>query len=495
MKGASEELLELVRSLTGAEKRYFRRFTQGLGGEGDRVYLRLYDFLASDPVGDDATVRTHFAGEKFLHQLPVAKRYLQDLILDALRAFDKGKSPGLELADRLDKIELLFRRRQFPAAERQVQQARKLVAALDQPLRQLDVVRWEMRLVRVGDPSALPERLAALHTEERALLTAIATESALMDCYDQGFALTTQQGRMDKAVLQQAVQRLEQAPILQRPFDDLSFEGKIMLLYTQAWIGFLSGDGQRFIGAHRTMLGIWEARPARLRLEPERYFRTLFAFLNSILDAGQASEVTTTLAKLRRQLVRSKELARTNAHRVHHLELLYYLRAERIDDAAQAGHDLAQALDDAEAVTAAMRFASTVNLVTLYFCLEQWDTCRQWLKRLERLPEHKSRPELGLMSQFIHIVLALECADFERAEQLARRLLQRHQAPGSRFHDELALLQDFADHAQGEDRLKRIHFALHDLRFADMPFGLALRRWTQARMQGGSIRAGFVPKA
>lgn len=494
VKGASEELLDLIRGLTGAEKRYFRRFAQGLGGEGDRVYLRLYDFLATDPVGDDTAVRAHFAGEKFLHQLPVAKRYLQDLILDALRAFDKGKSPGLELSDRLDQIELLFRRRLYKGAERQAQQARKLAVALDQPLKLLDILRWEMRIARVGSQPEIPGRLEVLHADERAVLATIATEAALLECYDTAFALTTQAGTGDRAQLKAAAEALDRTPVLQNPLASLSFESKILLLYTSAWIGFLCGDAQRFTEAHRTMLGVWEDSPARLRLEPERYFRTLFAFLNSILDADQPAEITSTLAKLRRQLGRSRELTRSNAHRVYHLELLYFLRLERLDEAARAGEDLAEALQSADAVTAAMRFGSTLNLTTLHFCLERWQDALTWLKRLERLPEFRARPELGFMTQVLRIIIALECADFEQAEQLARRLLARNQAADSRFHSELPLLQAFADHASGDLRMKLLHFELHSARIEAMPFAIACQLWAKARLQGRSIRAVMQAK-
>jgi hypothetical protein len=489
LKSASEELLELIHGLTGAEKRYFRRFAQGLGGEGDRVYLRLYDFLASDPAGDDAAIRAHFAGEKFLHQLPVAKRYLHDLILDALRAFDRGKSPSLELADRLNKIELLFRRRLYKGARRQVQQMRKLADALDMPLWQLDTLRWDMRLVRaLGEPD-MPAQLAALHAEERQLLAAISLEAALLGCYDQAFVLTTQHGSGDRAAIAATAEALGKAAVLGTPIEALTFEGKILLLYTQAWIGFLTGDATRFITAHRTMLGVWEANEARLRLEPERYFRTLFAFLNSILDAGQPAEVTVTLAKLRRQLSRSKELERSNAHRVYHLELLYFLRMERIDEAARAGQDLADALSGAEGLTAAMRFGSTLNLATLHFCLERWADCSDWLKRLERLPEFKARPELTFTAQLLRVVLALETGDFERAEHLSRRLQQRHEAPDSRFHPEMALLAHLLAHAEGHDRRPDIHTALHSDRIAALPFAIALQRWATARLHSRSIRA------
>ena len=489
MKSASEELLELIHGLTGAEKRYFRRFAQGVGGEGDRVYLRLYDFLASDPSGDDTAIRAHFAGEKFLHQLPVAKRYLQDLILDALRAYDRGKSPSLELADRLNKIELLFRRRLYKGARRQVQQVRKLADALDMPLWQLDIVRWDMRLVRALGEADMPAQLTALHAEEHRLHAAIAQEAALLDCYDQAFVLTTQHGSGDRAAIAATAEALGKAAALDTPIEALTFEGKILLLYTQAWIGFLTGDATRFITAHRTMLGVWEANEARLRLEPERYFRTLFAFLNSILDAGQPAEVTVTLAKLRRQLGRSKELERSNAHRVYHLELLYFLRMERIDEAARAGQDLAEALSGAEGLTAAMRFGSTLNLATLHFCMERWADCSDWLKRLERLPEFKARPELAFTAQLLRVVLALETGDFERAELMARRLQQRHEAPDSRFHPEQALLGHLLAQAEGHDRRSEIHTALHSDRVAALPFAIALQRWAAARLHGRSIRA------
>ena len=499
MKGQSEELLELIRGLTAAEKRYFRRYGAGVGGEGERQYLRLYEFLANHQDPTDAAIRAHFEGEAFLRQLPVAKHYLLNLILDALRAYDQGKTPSLELTDRLDKIELLYRRRMFKGAAHQVLLARKLALALEQPAKMLELLRWDLRLVRHAAGKEMATRLQALHTEETHILQALQAEADMMRAYDQAYTLLASAGSTPRETIQSECTRLLALPVMQQDPGSMGFETRIMYHYIQAWLSYLQGDIRAYIAAHKVMLGVWEATPARLRLETERYFRTLLAYVDSTIEAALLPEVPPTLAKLRRLLQRSKELTRSDGHRVFHAELRYYLNTAQFETAAHTAPDLIESLRAAQTLSGNMRIAIHANLSVLWFCLERWTDTYQWLEKLLRIPETSPRIELTLMARIMRIVCSWERQEFDRAEQQARALRKTISKEGPKIARLLTLADTLFQMASAQiddaQAYPIIATELNQDGLSSLPFAREISTWATARHTSGNLKQAFIKMA
>src|SRR5688572_15097042 len=101
-------LFSLVKSLSKTEKRYFRIFA-GMSGR-DVNYLQLFDVIERQEQYDEEAVRAKFKGEKFVNQLHVAKIYLTELIMKALRNYHAGSSIEFTILDLLKDAELLFNR-------------------------------------------------------------------------------------------------------------------------------------------------------------------------------------------------------------------------------------------------------------------------------------------------------------------------------------------------------------------------------------------------
>lgn len=101
----SEDLFQLIKSLSKSEKRYFKLMASVQKGETN--YMRLFDLLEEMPEYDEDAVRAHFAGERFINQLNVTKHYLYELILKSLRAYHTEYSARAQITDLLKSAEIL----------------------------------------------------------------------------------------------------------------------------------------------------------------------------------------------------------------------------------------------------------------------------------------------------------------------------------------------------------------------------------------------------
>jgi hypothetical protein len=110
-KNAFDKLFRLVKSLTPAEKRYFKIFVQNKA-ERESKYSRLFDLVDAAAEFDDEKLKTKIYksqpadGKKY----PELKSYLYDLVLRSLQSFDEQHTVESRLNHLLQGVAALFKR-------------------------------------------------------------------------------------------------------------------------------------------------------------------------------------------------------------------------------------------------------------------------------------------------------------------------------------------------------------------------------------------------
>lgn len=120
----SNELFELIKSLTKSEKRHFKLHCRLHRGRNN--YERLFDAIERQQQYDEAAIRQEFAGETFVRQLHATKYYLRQLILRTLRSYHAGNSKSVEARQCLRDAEILFNKELYFQANTALQKAERL---------------------------------------------------------------------------------------------------------------------------------------------------------------------------------------------------------------------------------------------------------------------------------------------------------------------------------------------------------------------------------
>lgn len=71
----STDLFELIKALSGSEKRYLKLYAASIGGKKDSAYLRLFDAVNRMTEYDERLLKQQLKNEAFVKQLSVAKNY------------------------------------------------------------------------------------------------------------------------------------------------------------------------------------------------------------------------------------------------------------------------------------------------------------------------------------------------------------------------------------------------------------------------------------
>ncbi len=139
------DLLLLIQALTSAEKRYFKVFaSQHIKGKKNN-YIALFDVLDNLKI-DERDIATVFKGEPFAKQLRFTRHYLYKLILKSLRSFHSEDSHHYELYLLIVNVHVLYRKKLYEQAYKQLKKAKKMAYGIDKNACALDIINLEVVL-------------------------------------------------------------------------------------------------------------------------------------------------------------------------------------------------------------------------------------------------------------------------------------------------------------------------------------------------------------
>lgn len=102
----STDLFDLIKSLTGSEKRYFRLSTSLQ--QGNKEYLKLFEAVDSQNVYDEKAIRLRFKNESSVKNITFTKNYLQKLIFRSLNSYNEERSIDSQLTNILNRCRILL---------------------------------------------------------------------------------------------------------------------------------------------------------------------------------------------------------------------------------------------------------------------------------------------------------------------------------------------------------------------------------------------------
>lgn len=175
---ASDHLHRLIRSLSRAEKRYFKLHTARHMVGGQSNMQTLFDAIAGMEEYDERALLDRFEHEAFTNRFAITKRRLYESVLRSLDAFHADASIDARLHRSLNQVEILYRRALYDDASKLLAGVRRSARQHDKQAVLVAVRQWEQRLVEVGN-------YARLSTAD------------LNDFLEQGAALLEEQAQLD----------------------------------------------------------------------------------------------------------------------------------------------------------------------------------------------------------------------------------------------------------------------------------------------------------
>jgi hypothetical protein len=170
MRSSSNELYQLIWSMTKTEKRYFKLYAEQNTLKANNNYLKLYDAVEKQVHKDDGyeedKIIKKFKNETFVKYLPSTKYQLYKLILKCMHQYNGGSSVEAELAEMMHNVEYLRGKRLFDQAWKTLRNARKKAEKHERFAKLMDINIQELELIEeIVEPDQALKRLEKYRSE------------------------------------------------------------------------------------------------------------------------------------------------------------------------------------------------------------------------------------------------------------------------------------------------------------------------------------------
>jgi tetratricopeptide (TPR) repeat protein len=141
----SNELFDLIKSLSKSEKRFFKLSSSLQSGE--KNYLKIFDFIDKQGEYNEDELKETFKKERFINHLPSEKNHLYKLILKSLRGFHSDNSINSVLKEEIKNVEILYKKSLYKECRKFLMRAKKTAEEHEKFYYWFELISWEKLLI------------------------------------------------------------------------------------------------------------------------------------------------------------------------------------------------------------------------------------------------------------------------------------------------------------------------------------------------------------
>lgn len=417
-KTPSTRLFLLVKSLSGAEKRYFHIATQSdKGGK----YIQLFDAIEAQDVFDEAALQMAVYG-----QYPVAgkkyselKAYLYDALLKHLADFDAQASVDNTLKAMLLSIRSLFKRRLIDDCRYQLRRAKKLASTHEQFVTLLELLDWEKQIMYAeADIDFFDRHLTDIHAQETACLAKMDNLKGYETLFYELYVLMRKNTLKSEAG-QRQIEAWYAHPLLADEAVCGSYKARVLYYRIHAILRHQQRQMDAFYDYCKRLLAVMESDPLLLRDETAHYIAALSNFATSCGYEGRYDELNDCLQKLRKVTPTTLDDA-LKIHRQYYTNYFSLcINTGRFDEGVTA---LRQHLQEAETLDKHLfeRSSFYFQYFYIYFGVGDFSEALTHLNRWLDLPRTIEQQDLQSLARLLNLLVHFELGNTLVVDSLLR---------------------------------------------------------------------------
>lgn len=423
MKTVSDDLFQLIHSLSKQEKRYFKlHATRHVIGKENK-YVQLFDAIEKQNHYDEGKIKRKFKGQAITNQLHVAKNYLYHLILNSLRNYHEAN-----LEDKfytwMRNAQLLFDKGLYKQSEKSLNKAKKSAIENERFLQMLEIYRWEHQIAHSrNDFNRLDEYTQKGIQEEFEVLAKYQNFLEFQALNDRVFIPYWKKGAIRSEKEKTALKRLFQKPIFQKPENANSFRARYFYFNARFSSHLFLGELNESYQCIRQMVQMFEALdPKKVKGKLIRYYSSALINLAIVQHRlHKFDEILQTLQQLRQVPTESPEQKRRLLIRSFNLEINLYLHTGQFSSGVQQIKELEPVFEKyQQEINKQQRIGTYYNLAYLYFGAANYDRALDWINALLQDPAIKTRADIHCFGRILNLIIHYELGNDQLLEYIVK---------------------------------------------------------------------------
>jgi len=279
----SNELFQLVKSLTKSEKRYFKLSSSLQAGE--KNYMKIFDTIDLQDEYDESAIKEKFSGETFIKHFPSEKNHLYSLILKSLRGFYADKSAAAILQEQIRNVELLYNKALYSECSKIIKKAKKIAYSYEKFYFLLDLIAWEKRLSEEEfSRGNFKKDLDLLVQEETDCLEKLRNIAEYQKLYSKINFAIKEAGYSRNKKEQQIIDDIANHPLIVGKNTALSKKAATACYSIQGLRAITERDVEKSTINFKKVMKIMEDNPFIMKELPQRYIKALNAVMFDYMD-------------------------------------------------------------------------------------------------------------------------------------------------------------------------------------------------------------------
>lgn len=294
----SNELFNLIKSLTKSEKRFFKLHSSLQDGE--KNYLKIFDAIDKQSEYDEADIKGQFEGEVFIKHFPSEKNHLYKLILKSLRAYHSENSISSILKQEIKNIEILYNKALFNECNKFLMRAKKQAIAHEKFYFLFELISWEkMLLEEAFEDGKFTKDLDTLIMEEQEVIEKLRNLAAYHVLYSKINYVFRSGGFARDEESRKLITEIASHPLIVGKNTALSNRAATICYYTQGFCNLANGNHDVAFEKFWKVRSILDNNPNLKKDLSKRYTRTLANIIGTLIDKRDFKEASKVISDMR----------------------------------------------------------------------------------------------------------------------------------------------------------------------------------------------------
>lgn len=419
---ADDSLFLLIKSLSQAEKRYFKVFAgRHVIGEKNH-YVDLFDAIERQvkrSLFDEKKLISFFKNR--IAHFPSAKHYLFEIILKSLRAFHEGELIHQQVNDRINDIKLLMRRGLYKRSMKLLMVAKKMAESIDDPLIMLELLHLERRHAQLLKYKTTAIVYRTIQNKELECVRKVENDTTYRHIHDRCYILVQQQ---------QIIQDKETKGLLNKAdINKLLKQNKRALTFTSQWNNLLSRSNYAQLlrkpdkskEEMKQLMSLFDSHPIMKREYASEYISILANYLHTCFHQGDFEEFPKVLTKIKKFKIESLEDEFIIFSYGTFLELPYLIVTNALEECIELVPFISSGLKKfQDKLTKDTEFVFLGNLSALYFLLERWEDGLDWVNKIILHTPENVRYDIQSAVRILQLIMHFELRNYDLVDYLLR---------------------------------------------------------------------------
>lgn len=405
----TEDLFELIKSLSKAEKRYFKLMSSIHGNE--KTYIKLFEAIENQKNYDEQEIKKMFAGEPFVRQLSFTKNYLYNSILKSLEIFYVDSDTLSMLFSAIRKTDILMKRNLLEQAYGFIKRNKRLALQHEQYEALNILLRQEMEYYRAVFFAGTPKDIASSY--EKQIVECI---NALQNQIAYDVHSFNMLSHLSRAVRSRShTQTLDLKKQIERPKlfgqkKQATIIASFYELVSDSAYYFFKEDFKAAKNCAVQMLKLSVEYPFFKKDKPAIYITALHNKLICEARLKQFSEFDKTIIALKEIKTPHARHRNTIFYSVYGTGSYVYSSTGNVQKGLQLCNELSQMENTPEflSLAYAQKVLMYYNTACIYFCAGEYSNVIKWINKILNDSRQDTRADIYGMSKLLNILTHYE---------------------------------------------------------------------------------------